>query len=158
MRKTFFDLVYNRMLIHQNTYFITGDLGYLYVDPLKEFEGRFFNFQAAEQAMVGAGVGLALAGKKVICYSIVPFLISRAHEWLRNYLNHENIQVKLVGTGIDREYADNGFTHWSEDRHLILQVFPNIRVFEPKDKETLVKDFQEFMDCDSPCFMALRRL
>lgn len=142
----------------ENIYFLTGDLGFKYIDKIKQnYSNRYFNTQAAEQLLVGAGVGLALSEKIPICYSITPFIISRPHEWLRNYLDYEKINVKLVGAGRNREYIDNGFTHWSEDMHSIMQNFKNIKIYEPRDKDGLIQCFDDYIYNDSPSFLSLGR-
>lgn len=158
MRKTFFDLVENYMESDENIYFLTGDLGFKYVDNIKEkYSERYFNVQAAEQLLVGAGVGLALSEKIPICYSITPFIISRPHEWLRNYLDHDKIPVKLVGAGRDKDYIDNGFTHWAEDMHGIMSSFKNIKIYEPHTKHELISCFEDYIYNDKASFLSLGR-
>ena len=53
---------------------LTGDLGYLVIEPFAErFPRRFFNVGVAEQDMVGIASGLAEAGFIPFVYSIAPF-------------------------------------------------------------------------------------
>ena len=51
--------------------FLTGDLGYNALEPLRERLGdRFINAGVAEQNMVSVGAGLAIEGMNVWIYSI----------------------------------------------------------------------------------------
>jgi transketolase len=50
-----------------------------------------------------------------VVYSITPFVLYRPFEWIRNYLDHEKIPVKLVGGGRDKDYGYLGFSHWAEE-------------------------------------------
>jgi transketolase C-terminal domain/subunit len=55
--------------------------------------------------MIGAATGMAMEGKIPVVYSITPFLLYRPFVFLRNYLHHENIPVKLVGGGRNKDYG-----------------------------------------------------
>ena len=55
-------------------YFLTSDLGWNALEPVeKAFPERFINVGISEQHMVSMAAGLALEGKKVLCYSIASF-------------------------------------------------------------------------------------
>ena len=57
--------------------FLTGDLGYSALEPLRAAMGeRFINAGVAEQNMVCVAAGLARAGLRPWTYSIAPFLQS----------------------------------------------------------------------------------
>ena len=156
MRQTFFDLLFHNMENDSRIFAVTADLGYSYFDNIaKLFPCRFCTVGAAEQLAVGAGVGLSLEGKIPIVYSITPFLLYRAAEFLRNYLNHENIPVKLVGSGYLDDYSHDGFTHYCDLD--LLKCFPNIEVFVPKDEATLTYCLQEFLYNGKPSVLVLRR-
>ena len=62
--------------------------------------------------MVGMGIGMAMEGKIPICYSMTPFVLYRPFELIRTYIDHENITVKLIGAGRDKDYDWLGFSHW----------------------------------------------
>src|SRR4051812_20703988 len=99
MRKLFADWVFNLMPQDDRIFVLTGDLGYGMWDVVKkEFPKRFINVGSAEQAMVDVAIGLKLAGKIPVVYSITPFLLFRPFESLRTYINHEKIGVKMVGS------------------------------------------------------------
>jgi transketolase len=158
MRRTFADLVYEEMQRRPEIYVLTGDLGYMMWDSIRnDFSNRFYNVGCAEQLLMGCGVGLALEGKLPIVYSITPFLLYRPFEFIRNYLHHENVNVKLAGSGRGQDYYKDGFSHWAEEDRQILSVFPNIKVFYPETTEDLKVCFCEFLNCSEPSYINLKR-
>ena len=156
MRQKFFDLLHQQFENDDRLFAVTADLGFRYFDPIaNDFPNRFCSVGAAEQLALGVGVGLALEGRIPIIYSITPFLLYRPSELLRNYLNHENIPVKLVGSGYLDDYSHDGFTHYCDLD--LLKCFPNIEVFVPKDEATLTYCLQEFLYNGKPSVLVLRR-
>ena len=127
LRRRFADEIYLAMKKNKNIVLVTGDLGYRIWDQVKQdFPERFINVGAAEQSLIGISVGLALEGKIPITFSITPFLLYRPFETIRNYIDHEKIPVKLVGSGRNRDYEHDGFSHWSEEDKDIMKVLKNI--------------------------------
>ena len=151
MRKEFADKLYELMQKEKDVYFVTGDLGYGLFDKIcQDFPERFINTGAAEQAMMGVAIGLTLKGKNVFVYSITPFLLYRAFEAIRTYINHEKIPVILVGSGRGNDYEHDGFSHYAGDDELFLQHFENIKRFTTfADLETLIEQ--------APCYLNLKR-
>ena len=151
MRKEFADKLYDLMQKDKDVYFVTGDLGFGLFDKIcQDFPERFINTGAAEQAMMGVAIGLTLKGKKVFVYSITPFLLYRAFEAIRTYINHEKIPVILVGSGRGNDYEHDGFSHYAGDDELFLQHFENIKRFTTfADLETLITE--------APCYLNLKR-
>lgn len=158
MRKLFGSLLFEEMKNNQDIYLITADLGFGVLDLCKNHcQDRFFNTGAAEQLMIGLGIGLAENNKIPVCYSITPFLLYRPFEFLRNYVNYENIPVKLVGAGRDKDYSHDGISHWATDDHIVLRALPNIHIFRPKTEEELKDTFFEFLYNDGPSYLNLKR-
>ena len=132
MRKEFASFLHAEMALNEKLILLTGDLGYGLWDQIKiDYPNRFYNVMSSEQLMLGAAVGLATEGFIPIVYSITPFVLYRPFELLRNYLHHENISVKLVGGGRDRDYGYLGFSHWAEEDLDVLASLPNIKCFKP---------------------------
>lgn len=125
--------LYDQMKRNKDIIILTGDVGYGVLDDIKkDFPDQYINTGAAEQSLLDIGVGLALKGKMPICYSITPFLLYRGFETIRNYIDHERIPVILVGRGRDKDYADCGFSHWSEEDYEIMNIFQNICTHWPE--------------------------
>lgn len=159
MRKTFAQLLTSFMARESKAHFMTADLGYkLFDDILTSHPHRAYNTGAAEQLMLGAAVGMALDGNCIpICYSITPFLLYRPFEIIRNYVNYENLPVKLIGSGRDRDYAHDGFSHWAEDDKDILKLFSNIEVVHPNTPAELTDSFESLMYSKKPVYINLKR-
>ncbi len=158
MRATFAKELYNHMKTDSNIIVITGDLGYKMFDALRnDFPAQFINTGAAEQAMMGIAVGLAMEGKIPVVYSITPFLLFRPFETIRNYINHEKIPVKLIGSGRDRDYSHDGFSHWAEDDWIIGEAFNNIECNWPLSKEHIPMIVDEMLYNNKPCYLNLKR-
>lgn len=143
MRKEFASFLHGEMSYNERIVLLTGDLGYGLWDQIKiDYPDRFYNVMSSEQLMIGSAVGLAMEGFIPIVYSITPFVIYRPFELLRNYLDHENIPVKLVGGGRNKDYGYLGFSHWAEEDIKVLSTLENIELFKPKKLgEKICKDF-----------------
>jgi transketolase len=158
MRKQFAQLLHSEMTINPNIYLITGDLGYGLWDKVRDnYPDRFYNVGSSEMAMMGAAIGLAMEGKIPYVYSITPFAIYRPFEMIRNYLDHENIPVNIIGGGRDKDYGYLGFSHWSHDDKKIMSVFPNVISSWPENEEELVNCFNFSLKKQSPTYINLKR-
>jgi transketolase len=158
MRKEFFDTLHNRMKENETIIFVTADLGFGLANSIKEdFPDRFYNVQAAEMAMLNIAVGLALEGRIAFCYSITPFLLWRAAETIRNYVNHESIPCKLIGSGRDNSYHEDGFSHFAGDDKDLLKCFPNINCYWPEEKEEIPNLVDEMISNPLPYYLNLKR-
>jgi transketolase len=135
---------------------LTADLGYGILDKIRnDFPDRAINVGSSEMLMIGAAVGLANSGYIPVCYSITPFLLYRPFEMIRNYVNHESVPVKLVGSGRNKDYSHDGFTHWGEDDMTIMKSMTNITLMKP---DSLTQElFDTFINSDKPSYLNLRR-
>lgn len=158
MRPSFVTALTSEMRTNNEIFVLLGDLGFGLFDSLRsEFPNRCINVGSSEQLIVGMAVGLALEEKIPICYSISSFMIYRPFEFIRNYLEHEGIPVKLVGSGRDQDYGDAGFTHHSDELKPILSQFQNIQTFWPTNSTELSNSMSDFLYSDKPAFMSLKR-
>jgi transketolase len=150
--------LHGEMAKNKDIWVITADLGYGMLDNIRDyFPDRFVNTGAAEQGAVGVATGLALKGKIPFVYSITPFTLYRPYEWIRNYVNHENIPVKLVGAGRDQDYKVDGFTHWAEEAKPVLDTLPNVVQYWPETKEDVPDMLSDMIANGKPSFISLRR-
>jgi len=118
--------------------FLTGDLGFMALEPLREAMGaRFINAGVAEQNMVSVAAGLSRQGYDVWVYSIGPFCYARPFEQIRNDLAFHNLPVRLVGNGGGYTYGVMGPTHHSIEDYGVLLCLPNMSVYVPAFDEDL---------------------
>jgi transketolase len=156
MRRTFRDQLTIEMRENPKISLLVGDVGYgLFDDLRKEFPHRVINPGASEQLMIGMAVGMAMEGIIPVVYSITPFVLYRPFEFIRNYVNHENIPVKLVGSGRNDDYGVCGFSHYACEDMQVLSIFPNIKTFIPNTKDDV--NVKEFLYNSSPSYMNLSR-
>jgi transketolase len=158
MRKYFAKYLFEEMMNNEKIIVITADIGYGILDELRQkFNERVINVGSCEMLMIGVAVGLSYEGYIPICYTITPFLLYRPFEMIRNYINYENLNIKLVGSGRDKDYSHDGFTHWAEDDvEIVSNCFKNIQIIKP---EILTKDiFDNFINSNNPCYLNLKRI
>jgi transketolase len=158
MRKEFANLLLEETKTNSNIIVLTGDLGYKMWDEYKEqFPCNFYNLGSAEQLMIGTAIGLSYTGKIPICYSITPFLLYRPFELIRNYINYEQVPIKLIGSGRNKEYEHDGISHWAEDDENIMNNFTNIITWKPNTLEELIEGFKEFLYSKKPYYLNLSK-
>ncbi len=161
MRRDFHPILLDHMRRDPRIWLICPDLGYRMLDAcFAEFPDRCVNVGAAECLALGAAVGLADEGKIPMVYSITPFLLYRPAEWLRNYLDHEHANVKLLAAGRYEDgkdcYDHDGFTHHAKGDREFLSLFPNIRGFWPDTVADLPRVTEEWLT-PGPAYLNLRR-
>ena len=143
---------------NKNIYVVVSDLGYKMWDKIrKDFPDRFINVGAAEQTLIGVGVGLALSNKIPIVYSITTFLLYRPFETIRNYLHYENIPVKLIGSGRDKDYIHDGISHWAQEDKALMAVLKNIKSYWPDNTEEIDSLVNKIIKNKKPYYINLKR-
>jgi transketolase len=158
MRKECAMLLLNSMVENPSIRVITADLGFGILDQIRNaFPDRFYNVGAAEQLMIGAAIGMANEGLKPVCYSMSSFILYRPFEFLRNYVNHEKIPVKLIGSGRDYDYSHDGISHWAHDDEAVLQSLPNIGIYKPGSIADLENVWDRFINSSEPEYLNLTR-
>lgn len=134
MRKAFINTLIELAEKDKRIFLLTGDLGFSVIERFKEkFPDRFFDMGVAEQNMIGFSAGLALSGKIVFVYSIIPFLTMRCFEQIRNDLCYQNANVKLIGVGAGFAYGSAGATHHAIEDIGIMRTLPNMSIICPAD-------------------------
>ena len=158
MRKECMSLLLSSMVDNENIVTLTADLGFGLLDQVRNaFPERFHNVGAAEQLMIGVGIGMAENNLVPVCYSMSSFLLYRPFEFLRNYVDYERIPVKLIGSGRDKDYSHDGISHWAHDDEKVLRALPNIEVFKPGSLAELELIWPEFINSNKPAYLNLRR-
>ncbi len=141
-----------------DTYLITGDLGFSVFEPIKErHPDKFINAGISEQNMIGVSAGLALAGKKVFVYSIIPFLLYRPFEQVRNDICYHNLPVRLIGVGAGLAYSDAGSTHLPFEDLKVADAIPNLTILSPSDPKEVEMFMKHLEDFKKPVYMRLAK-
>jgi transketolase len=137
MRRHFCKALVNKSN-NPNMVVLTGDLGFMTLEPLQEvLQDRFINAGVAEQNMISVSAAMARAGLEVWVYTIAPFCYARPFEQIRNDISFHDLPVKLVGNGGGYGYGVMGPTHHSIEDYGVLLTLPNMRVFIPVFNEDI---------------------
>lgn len=148
MRKLFVKCLIERARVDERIFVITPDLGYSVLEDFaNEFPERFLNTGVAEQNAIGIAAGLALSGKLVYAYSIIPFITMRCFEQVRVDVAYMKTNVRLVGVGAGLSYGAAGATHHAVEDIAIMRALPNMTVCcpgDPIEAEALIKQSFEY--------------
>ena len=156
MRTSFIDCLVKRAEVDERIFLITADMGFSVFEPFMEkFPDRFINAGVAEQNAVGMASGLALSGKTVYVYSIIPFITMRCFEQIRLDVAYVNANVRLVGVGAGLTYGPMGSTHHSIEDIAIMRSLPNMTVCCPGDPVETRSLIEESFDFDGPIYFRL---
>lgn len=136
--------------------FLTGDLGYKALEPLRDALGvRFINAGVAEQNMVSVAAGLARSGMRPWVYSIAPFLYARPYEQIRNDVCMHGLPVVMVGNGGGYGYGVMGATHHALEDYGALLCLPGLRAYVPAFDEDVAPTADRLFAADRPSYLRL---
>jgi len=158
LRSTFIKTLTNLAKNDERIFLITPDLGFSVLEEFEQkFPNRFLNVGIAEQNAVGIASGLALSGKIVYVYSIIPFITMRAFEQIRVDVAYMNTNVRLVGVGAGLSYGAAGATHHSIEDIAIMNALPNMSVFSPCDPYEIEQITKETINHKGPIYFRLAK-
>lgn len=155
MRKEFVKSVLELCKKNSNIVFLTGDVGFMALEPIKEFLGeKFINAGVAEQNMVGTAAGLAKQGFIPIVYSIAPFVTYRVLEQIRNDIMFQQLPVIIVGNGGGYGYGIMGPTHHAIEDYGILSTI-KMNSFVPVFNDDVKDALDLILDSKKPAYLRL---
>ena len=97
-RNAFFDELVKIAIADKNVIFLTADTD---ADSLlkfkKKYPDRFINTGVAEQETINLAAGLALSGKKVFVYSLLPFITMRCFEQIKVNICSLKLPITIIG-------------------------------------------------------------
>jgi len=138
---------------------IVGDVGFSYMQIFKEkYPKQYINAGITEQTFMGMAAGLAKTGWKPYVYSMVPFVIMRNYEQLRNDVCYNNANVKLIGAVGAVHYRFQGMSHnlmGNENEEDLLKNLPNIQRFYPENTEEVRKVIFDTYNDNKPTYIRL---
>jgi len=158
MRDAFFNELYEIAKRDRDVVLISADLGAPSLDKFRRDLGaQFINVGIAEQNMVTVATGLALNGKKVFIYAIMPFVTLRCYEMIKVNLSLMNMPVTIVGVGAGFSYDDSGPTHHSTEDIAIIRVLPNMAILSSSDAVMAAKFAEMSYKMSGPNYVRLDR-
>jgi transketolase len=139
-----------------NFCFLTGDLGFMALEPLKDLLGaRFFNMGISEQNMISVAAGMAHNGLRPWVYSIAPFCYARPFEQIRNDICFHNLPVRLVGNGAGYGYGVQGPSHHAIEDCGVMSSLQNMQVFSPAFNSDIAYIVEILEKNSSPAYIRL---
>ena len=136
--------------------FVTGDLGFAALEPLRAAMGRrFINAGVAEQNMVSVAAGLARNGFRSWAYSIAPFMYARPFEQIRNDIHLHQLPVVMVGNGGGYGYGVMGATHHALEDYGILLTLLGLKAWIPAFDSDLGSIVQNLFESTDPNYLRL---
>lgn len=140
MRDAFFYTLFNLAKKDKNVILITADTGAICHNEFRQkLPKQYINIGIAEQNMIGVAAGLAISGKIVYVYAIIPFAIMRCYEQIRVDLCYMNLPVTIVGIGAGFDYSTLGSTHHGTEDIALMRALPGMVIYSPAD--SLTTDF-----------------
>ncbi len=122
---------------------LVGDIGFGVFENFKrEFPKRYFNLGIAEQNSIGVVSGLAKEGFFPIFYTIIPFLLYRPFEQIRNDLCINRRDALLVGVGAGLSYGALGPTHHALEDIGVMSTLPSMRIYTPSSPAIVGKSLE----------------
>ena len=157
-RDAFFNKLYEIAKKDRDVILVSADMGAPSLDKFREdLSEQYVNVGIAEQNMVTVATGLALGGKTVFMYAIMPFVTLRCYEMLKVELSMMNIPVTAVGVGSGISYDDSGPTHHSTEDIAIMRALPNMTIFNSSDSVMAAKFAEMTCDISGPHYVRLDR-
>lgn len=158
MRDAFFDKLYEIAQKDRDVILVSADMAAPSLDKFRsELGEQFINVGIAEQSLVTIASGLALGGKKVFMYAIMPFVTLRCYEQIKIELSLMNIPVTAVGVGSGFSYDDSGPTHHSTEDIAIMRALPNMIVLNSSDSVMAAKFAEMSYQLSKPNYVRLDR-
>ncbi|HEX9779598.1 MAG TPA: transketolase C-terminal domain-containing protein [bacterium] len=123
----------------------------------KEFPDRFFSVGIAEQDMVGAAAGLAMAGKIPFACSFSQFVSGKALEQMRVMVCYQRLDVKIVGSHGGLSVGADGATAEALEEVTHMRALPHMTVIVPCDAVEARKAAVASADYPGPVYLRLGR-
>lgn len=156
MRTAFIETFTKLAKDNPNLQLLTGDLGFgVFEDFKTQLPNQYKNMGVSEQNMIGVAAGMALSGRIVFVYSIVPFVTLRALEQIRNDVCMQGANVKIVGVGEGFSYGQLGPTHHSIEDITIMRALPNMTVVCPGDPWEVEEAVKAIAKIKTPAYLRL---
>ena len=157
--KNFFLQSFLNLLEQKNEVcFLTGDLGFAFLEPIRKALGnRFINAGIAEQNMMSVAAGLCRAGMDPWVYSISPFCYARPFEQVRNDICLHDLPVKIIGSGGGFGYGLAGPSHHALEDCGVMSSLQNMVVYAPSFPEDIPGVLHEMKNSKHPCYLRLAR-
>ena len=122
----------------------------------EKYPERFFEMGISEANMIGAGAGLALAGKKPFICSFACFVTGR-YDTIRISVAYSQAPVRIVGTHAGIGIGEDGNSQMGLEDLGLMRGLPNMRVLQPADDIETKQAVRWMAENDVPSYIRLTR-
>jgi transketolase len=121
------------------------------------FPDRFFDMGIAEQNMMGAAAGFALAGKIPCASTFAVFATGRAYDQVRTAIAYPGLNVKIVATHAGVSVGEDGASHQTVEDISLMRTLPNMTVIVPADALETAQAVTAAVEMQGPVYIRLGR-
>lgn len=133
-RDAAFNAVHSIMTLDESVIILYNDFGAHGLDKIKvDYPNRAINVGIAEQNMISVAAGLAMAGKKIVTYSIAAHVTTRCYEQIKLDVCAMGLPIMILGMGSGLSYSVDGPTHQATADIAIMSALPGITIYNPAD-------------------------
>lgn len=157
-RKIFFEELIKLAEIDETILLIVPDVGFSFTEEFAErFPTRYFNFGVTEQSCVVIAAALALQGFKPYVYSMIPFVLFRPAEMVRNMVVNHHANVKLLGVKGSEKYKFLGKSHNMQHPTEDIDFCTNIGLlrYVPETEQEVRDMIEVTYKNNTPCYLRL---
>lgn len=127
----------------------------LFEQAQKRYPERVLNLGIMEQTMVSAAAGMALEGFIPVVHSIVPFLVERPFEQLKDDFCYQQLGGNFISNGASYDYSIEGMTHQGSGDVQILRSLPGMQIVVPGTPAEFDRLFRQAYDNSQPTYYRL---
>jgi len=156
IRDAFFDEVYDIASKDRDVVFVAADADAFSLRRYKQdIPEQFVDVGVAEQNMVDMAAGLALCGKKVFIYAMIPFVTMRCYEHIKATICGMNLPVTIVGAGAGLSFGYDGPTHHAVQDIAVMRVLPEMTILNPCDDVSAAACARIAYDSATPAYVRI---
>jgi transketolase len=99
----------------------------------RDYPDRYVSVGIAEQNLAQVASGLALAGRRVVAYSMAPFPCIRAYDQIRNSIVLMHLPISMVFAGVGFFIPEWGATHYNVEDMSLIRTLPGVQIINATD-------------------------
>jgi transketolase len=122
----------------------------------EKYPERFFDMGIQEANMIGAGAGMAMAGKKPFICSFACFVTGR-YDTIRISVAYTEAPVRIIGTHAGIGTGEDGNSQMGLEDLGLMRGLPNMHVFQPADEVETRQVVAWMVENDVPAYLRLTR-